>query len=303
MLRGIYLRRNVEIGGLGNYQFQYSITEKLLVTLNHTFEKNLYSEETTPDIENEILALVSKESPTLKSKFIIDLNTIAETAFDNIHALSAHFAKELTELPEIRSWYLKTVKSEIRKIRQMVESGKIGWLEASEKAHAIRNEVMEKGRKRGNAIGLVIARILKKTGREYTKLLNKYLKEIFPGKTFEQLTDLEKQKLYAVLVERAGSPNVKVTKDVHLGKFIGRGLWIVTAALAAHHVIEAENKIEETGRQVSIVAGAVAGGATGAKLGIIFGGPIAYITAPLGSIIGSIAGAVGAENLFDEFID
>lgn len=76
--------------------------------------------------------------------------------------------------------------------------------------------------------------------------------------------------------------------------------------ISAYSIVEAENKLEETGRQITIIGagigGGVAGGVLGAKAATFCGPAVIFCAVPF-VIIGSIVGALGAEYAYNTVVD
>lgn len=288
--------------GIQGYTFKYSLSKSLLIGLEDKFKKQLMSETLDSSAEKAVIVLVSKESSTLTTKLGGNNSSNLDTALKSVQSTAASLGRELISNTSVREWYINTTVSESKKIMELAKSGKVGWFEASYKAYNIRDKVMNTARGEGTTFGKTLAEFLKKQSPQYMELAQKKINKLFPGKTYETLSQSERKILFKEIIESSGRQRASVNKQVAPGKTLGRSLWILTFTMAAYSVIEAENKLEETGRQASIIGGGLTGGAAGAKASLICGPFAVYCGIPF-ILIGSILGAFGAEALYNKAVE
>lgn len=75
----------------------------------------------------------------------------------------------------------------------------------------------------------------------------------------------------------------------------------MTATLAVHSILTAEDKVKETARQGTVIGGGLAGGALAGLAVSTICGPGAPICAVVTVLIGSIIGVSAGEKLSDAF--
>lgn len=288
----------LKVAGVQGHRFNFTISSAYLGGLERYILKLQQSDTMDGRLEAETLALIAKESDQLKTKLVQSRKQKLDMALTGIEGMASRIAVEASSFEKVRSWYVKGVAKKISAIKEMANTGKIGFLDAELRAHSIRGEVMDDARKKATTFGKKIAKDLKAKNVNISDLQSKYLDKYFNGKQLNELSSKEREQLSKIIIEAAGRPNATVSAQAKIVGNIGRGFWLLTFAMAVYQIAEAENKLEETGRQTSIIGGAIAGGAAGAKAGVAFG-PWGIAA---GALIGSIFAALGAEYLYDEVV-
>ncbi len=232
---------------------------------------------------------------------------MSKTASDNLQVAEALLAFESQALvyatrfipdAKVRSEYVERVKEVSRSTRELYDARKITALQAEEIAHSMRNQIMDFARMRTSEMGRSAAIILKERGIPLDELVTKYSQELF-GKAPDRLSAAERNTVALKIVEKAGETNVKVNRTMRgLGR-AGRGLWVLTALVAAYNIGSAENKWVAAGREGANIAGGLGGGAAGGALvGAALTGPAAPIGSTIGAIMGGILGAIVADEAY-----
>ena len=154
------------------------------------------------------------------------------------------------------------------------------------------------------------AEYLDKGNGGFEKLQERYAGRHF-GKSFAELGERERIKVWEAIIESAGRDRSWVTKGAKIAGDAGKGLWALTAAIAAYEILTAEDWRRAAVEQGGTVGGGVLGGtlgamATGALLGGKLGltgfatGPGGIITTAGGVLLGGIVGALAGEALAEE---
>jgi hypothetical protein len=130
-------------------------------------------------------------------------------------------------------------------------------------------------------------------------LLERYSLRLFQ-KEFAKLSTVEQDAVFLEIARAAGRPNPKFTGvATKLGK-AGKGLIIISIALAVYSVSTSDRPGREAVKQGSTAGvgflGSLAGGATAG----LFCGPGAPICVGVGVFVGGLAFALGADFAFDE---
>lgn len=79
----------------------------------------------------------------------------------------------------------------------------------------------------------------------------------------------------------------------------GRGLFVLTIAIAVYHIATAEDKVRASANEGVAIGGGMAG-ATALGAAGLFCGPAAIACVPIGIFVGGVIGAVGADWAFDK---
>jgi hypothetical protein len=167
----------------------------------------------------------------------------------------------------------------------------------------MRNKIMMEHRKFTSAQGLATVQKKKADGRTLQSLFDRYSERLF-GKPYTSLSASEQSKVYYTILEAAGRDDATFTKGTQKMLIMGKIGTLVTAALAAYQILNAENKPKETARQGIVIGGGAAGGML-AGLGVSAicgpGAPFCAIAVVLiGSIAGGFVGGAVADSLDEE---
>jgi AAA+ ATPase superfamily predicted ATPase len=164
----------------------------------------------------------------------------------------------------------------------------------------IRNQILEAQRLRSSDIGNAKAVQLKKIGLTLSELTEKYSQLKF-GKSFTNLSAVNKNKVYLEIIESAGRQRPSVNVAAMKYSKLGRGLLIVTLGVAIYNIIVAEDKAKATAREGVIIGGGFAGGAAGGAVAGLSCGPGAPVCVTIGVFVGGALGALGADFTFGWF--
>jgi len=221
-----------------------------------------------------------------------------EKALQEMEVQAINFGYRFIRDASVRAKYMANTKAMSFEVRATYEAGQLSAKKLAEAANQMRNEIMEFARVKSSDLGRAKAKILKTKGIDLDQLVGKYAKELF-GKEFEKLSSGEVSKVYLEIVDSAGrsrhSVNIKVFRLAKAGK----SLWVLSACIAIYNVSNAEDKLKQTGREVSNIGGGFAGGATGGAAAGIWFGPVGVA---IGVLIGGALGAVLADQIYIEVV-
>ncbi len=224
-----------------------------------------------------------------------------------LEGAAAATARTLNLESSVRLWYSKQIRRMSDELLALARAGRIPWEEARLQAHEARGTIMDDARDKGSAVGRKWAKDLKKTNKSLAEIDARILEKKFGGRSFQSLTEVEQRRFYQLAIESAGKSSPKVNARLKIAGHIGKGLWVLTLATAAHSVYMADNQVKEFARQSTILGGGVLGGmAGGALAGAATGaatGPGIIIFVAAGILVGGVLASLGAEFAFDELID
>lgn len=193
-----------------------------------------------------------------------------------------------------RMHYMQQVKAMANKLRDDALSGRISWEAAAKEAQETRNLVMEITRKHSTPVGRSIAEYLKKEGKTFNELIERNTYKLYGDKViFDQLDDLQKNRVYAAIVKSAGTPRANVNNNMRALSNASRGLIVVAIAISVYNVAKAEDKLEAAGYEAATAGAGVVGGiAGGAGAGFVCG-PASPICVTVGAFVGGALAAFG----------
>lgn len=220
-------------------------------------------------------------------------------ALSELQATAANFAAMCIKDARVRTQYAQDIQSVSREFLDAVKIGRMPAKTAAEQVQALRNQIMDLSRLRSSPVGRAYATSLKQQGRTLAELTEKYASRLFQ-KPFAALTEAQQASVYAELVAAGGRADPAVMAlSRTLGK-IGRRLFLVSLAVAAFEIYEAEDKPREVARQGVLAGAGVAGGVVGGAAAV--GAGLCAATAPVcvgvAALIGGVLFAFGADLTF-----
>ncbi|MBD2791585.1 hypothetical protein ID852_19325 [Xenorhabdus sp. 42] len=228
---------------------------------------------------------------------------ILDKAVAALEGTALKFSTDAISDAKARQSYASNIKRVTSEVKQMVNAKTISVKEGAEFCYEMRNQIMAEHRKFTSAQGLAVAENHKKTPPSLDDLLNKYSQKKF-SKGFINLTPDQKNAVYYEIIESSARDNPRYTTANKRLKVIGKVGIIMTAILATHEILNAENKPKEAIKQGIQIGGGVAGGSlAGLSVSAVCGpgAPVCAIALVLlGGIAGGIAGSVVADALDDE---
>jgi hypothetical protein len=226
------------------------------------------------------------------------LDTRAKDATVAMESEALNFGMRFTNDWYVRANYFREIKKMSEDILDRVASGAITPAEGAAEANIIRNSIMEASRLQSSEIGAAAAFKLKNTGKTLEGLQEEGALKKF-GRSFEELEESERNEVLLGIIESAGRSRASVTAaSLRLGR-LGKGLVVLSIAIAIYQIATAEDKLKETVRVVGETGGGITGGALGGAAAGLVCGPGAPFCSGVGILVGGALGALGVDRLFD----
>lgn len=208
------------------------------------------------------------------------------------------FANQVIPDSKVRQEYIKQTKTMSADLASKVNKNQLSPKVAAEQASAMRNTIMEAQRGKSSSLGIAIATFMKREGKTLRELETKYAKNLY-GQHFSSLSSSQKDAVWRHVVKQSGSPQGKATNAAKWMGHAGRGLFLLTIAIAVYHVATAEDKVRAAANEGVAMGGGIAGATALGAAGLACG-PAAVACVPLGVFVGGILGAFGADWAFDQ---
>lgn len=216
---------------------------------------------------------------------------------------AARFSIDVISDANVRNSYTSNIKRVVAEVKQLALAKKISVKEAAEFCYEMRNQIMAEHRKFTSVQGMALAERHKKSPPSLEQLFDKYAEKKF-RKDFKNLTQKQKSAIHYEIIEASSRDNPRFTTANQRLKVIGKVGVIITAALATHAVLNADNKPKEGIKQGVQIGGGVAGGwLAGLAVSTVCGpgAPVCAIAIVLlGSVAGGLLGSVVADSLDEE---
>ena len=210
------------------------------------------------------------------------------------------FAQSMIKDPAARADYIKQSRAACDEIIAKVKSGEITPHEGAKTANEMRNQIMAAARAKLSDLGAAVSSGLKKDGVLLGDLQEKYAVKRF-GRAFAALSQADKELVWMDIVHAAGGPRQKMNSGAKWFGPVGRGLLVLTFAIAVYKVIEAEDRTRQAAKEgVTLGAGAVGGIGAGAAVALAAVGPPGWIVG-LSMFAGAALLGVGSAEVFDYF--
>lgn len=201
-------------------------------------------------------------------------------------------AARLSIDPHLRLEYSKRIKEMATDLRSKANSGIISWGEAALEAQETRNLIMEMVRTRSTPLGRAMAEKLKTSGITLNELVAKKTISLFgPKANFSRLSDVQKNQVYAAIVESAGKSNPQINRRMINLSRAAKGLIVMSIGISVYEIYASENRTSETGRQIAINGAGIAGAWAGGAIAGLMCGPGAPVCVLLGGFVGGALAA------------
>lgn len=199
----------------------------------------------------------------------------------------------------VRTLYSATLDRFARDLREKAATNQITWKEAAHQAHEMRNTCMEVMRGRTSPIGRSFAREMKAKGLGLNDLLTKYTTTLYgDGAAFETLSNAQKERVYARIVERAGASKASVNRLMRMASRAGRGVIVLSVATSVYVVATSDDPARAAGQEVSVTAAGIGGGVIGGATAGLICGPGAPVCVTIGAFVGGTLAALGMDLLW-----
>lgn len=223
--------------------------------------------------------------------------TTAEQAVEAMQTEAFNFGTRWITDAGVRSNYLTAVHQYARDVLDQMQRGEITPQQAAEQAGAMRNHFLDLARLKSSDIGRATAEQLKPKGVTLDALLERYAMKQY-SRPFQALGEGERNSVYLAIVEASGRPNASVTlKAIRFGR-LGKGLLVLSLAIAVYDVATADDKVDAAAREGVGLGGGFLGGAAGGALAGLACGPGAPVCVTIGVFVGGAMGALGADHLY-----
>lgn len=201
-------------------------------------------------------------------------------------------AARLSIDPRLRLEYSKRIKLMSNELKAKANVGMITWDQATKEAQATQNLIMDMIRTRSTPLGKAMADRLKLSGKTFNQLVaNKTVSMFGRQANFNSLSEVQKNQVYARLVESAGRSNAKVNLQMMRLSTAGKGLIVLSIAISIYEVYNAPDQMKETARQASILSSGIAGGWAGGAMAGLICGPGAPVCVLIGGFVGGALAA------------
>jgi len=224
---------------------------------------------------------------------------VLDNALKALETSSLNFADRLINDSKVRVKYLKGVKRYADELIKAVNEGELSPSAAAEQANAFRNGLLESSRLASSDIGRATAEQIKAKGKTLPELMEYYAQKNFK-RSFSSLAKGDQDAVYLAIVESSGRANAGVSASAARWGRMGRGLLVISLAISIYNISTSDNVWRTTAREgVGLAGGLAMGAGAGAATGWVTG-PGYPITVGIGAFLGGVAGALGADYLFDE---
>ena len=226
-----------------------------------------------------------------------ELPSPLQWARDEFEAAASRFATDAIRDARLRQLYKSNIQRISREVQAEVDAGRVNVLEGARFCQRMRNQIMEETRVASSAQGRAYVESLKKKGRTLEWLFDKYAREHFK-RAFSALSESERGKVYYSVIESASRDRTNVSALTGRLRIMGKVCLVMTAVLAVHAVVIADDKPREMVRQSAAIGGGLVGGAlAGSLLVSPLCGPGAVVCAIAVVLIGSATGSLAAMQL------
>ena len=221
-----------------------------------------------------------------------------DEALNGIRQTATDFAFRLTNDARLRARYFELTAKAAAELREAVDTGRISPAAAAAQANRLRNEIMELTRRQTSDFGRAIAQQVKASGKSLDQLMEIYAQRRYRV-SFSRLYRLEQQVIFMEIVEASGRANPRWSAVAQRWGRYGRGLFALSVAISAYNILTAENILVASAREGGRLGFGLLGGAAGGAVAGLACGPGAPVCSSVGIIAGGIAGALGADLIFD----
>lgn len=222
-----------------------------------------------------------------------------ESAINALRAEIANVAAHMAIDGSARAAYDRNARRFADELRQRARAGRISWKQAATEANQIRNVVMQSTRGRSTPVGRAFAERIKSQGRTLNEMIAKKTIDTFgESAKFSQLSDAQKNRVYAEVVRSSGKSNAQITPLMRKVSRAGRALLVMSLALSIYTVATAEDKTAAAQREGAVMGAGIAGGMAGGALAGLACGPGAPVCVAAGAFVGGALAAFGVDMLF-----
>lgn len=226
-----------------------------------------------------------------------------DQALAALQAEAETFAWRYLNDAQARRIYVARIGTMAAQMRRDVVAGLVSAGDGARFANGLREQILQEVRALTSAIGRAKAEAAKLAGPTLEEAIDKAVRKLFPGKTFNALGAAERRAVFVEVIEASGRSSPKFTNQIPRWTRWGRSLAVVTVAISAYHIWAAENKLRQGALEgATLLGGALGGAAANASAGLLCG-PAAPGCVTALFVIGGIAGALLAGAAADTLLD
>ena len=228
---------------------------------------------------------------------------VLDSAIEAFEAAATRFSIDVISDAKVRENYMANIKRMSQEVKSLVNSKQVTVKEGAEFCNKMRNSILLESRSVTSPQGLAVAVKKKPHGLPLQEALDKYAKQIYKS-PFSSLSEQQKNRIYYEIIESSARDNEGMTTANKRLRVIGKVGLLITAVLATHAIIYADNKPKEIVKQGLGIGGGIFGGfLAGLAVSSVCGpgAPVCAVAVVLvGSITGGVAGSVVADSLDEE---
>ncbi|MDY7579538.1 hypothetical protein RGU70_14575 [Herbaspirillum sp. RTI4] len=232
---------------------------------------------------------------TDKTPHTMASNELAD-AIKYMEGTAAAFAESFIKDPKARVEYNQRTKAASDEIVKLVKERKITPFEGALSAHRIRKDLKNIIRKKSTYLGEHVAINIKKDGPSFYELESKYAEKLF-HKSFDQLSQSEREAVWVRIVEGSGTPQAKANLEAKIWGIAGRTLMVMAVFSAAYNIYEAKDKTRQASKEAVTFGSGIVGGAAGGALSafLLTSNPIGWVTGLAMLLAGAVSVAASSE--------
>jgi hypothetical protein len=217
----------------------------------------------------------------------------------DVETEAVNFGYRFVKDAQVRRDYISSIRKMSMETMTAYRSGAITAEEGARTAQAMRNTIMDAQRAISSDLGRAIAEKGKLRGKSLPELQERYAGEVF-GSKFESLADGQKARVFSTIIERSGVDRARFSVWTPRLARIGRGLELLTVAIAVYNITTAQDKLEAAAKEGVAAGGGFLGGAAGGALAGLACGPGAPVCVTIGIFAGGALGAFGFGIVFEQ---
>ncbi|MDO5678805.1 MAG: hypothetical protein Q4G54_00615 [Pelistega sp.] len=169
------------------------------------------------------------------------------------------FSMMLIQDSNTRLMYGQNIKKMSNELKDAVRLGVLSPEQGAIKANFLRNQLLEVGRLKTSPLLRLFAEQMKKTGRPFEEIQNKKADQLFK-QSFTTLNNLQIDEVHTAIIEASGKSNTVANTQAQIYGKYGKGLFIISIAIAIYEIVQAENKLREAAKHITLAAASAAGG-------------------------------------------
>ena len=248
----------------------------------------------TPYLDIGTSALMSHDAPVLMCEE--GGSELLESVIQAMEAELANVGVHGVVDGEVRQMYARSIRALADELYDKAAQGRMSWREAAQEASTIRNTVMDSMRGKSTPFGRALAEYLKKEGKTLNTLIGEKAVTLHgPNANFDRLSQAQKNKVYAAVVDSAGKSNPKVNRVMRVASRAGLGLIVLSVAVSVYTVATAEDPVEAGKREAAVTGAGIGGGLVGGAVAGLACGPGAPVCVGIGAFVGGALAAFGVD--------